>query len=95
MTGLRNVIYLYKSQSGTRNSPARSCRELHLEHPDYPSGKLTVRVIRFNSTKIKICLLLEISVWHDLVELEGKGQQKEINGDSQEKIKKERKKEEP
>ena len=36
-----------------------------------------------------------MSVWHDLVELEGKGQQKEINGDSQEKIKKERKKEEP
>ena len=39
LTALRNVIYFYKSQSGTRNSPARSCRELHLEHPDYPSGK--------------------------------------------------------
>ncbi|XP_078378137.1 uncharacterized protein LOC144661308 isoform X1 [Oculina patagonica] len=39
LRGLGNVIYFYKSQHGTRLSPARSCRELHLEHPDYPSGK--------------------------------------------------------
>lgn len=93
LTALRNVIYFYKSQSGTRNSPARSCRELHLEHPDYPSGKWNVRVLRFTrSAKLRICLLLEISVWQNLVELWGRGQQKEINGDSQEKRKKERKK---
>ena len=39
LRGLGNVIYFYKSQNGTKMSPARSCRELHLEHPDYPSGK--------------------------------------------------------
>ena len=39
LRGLGNVIYFYKSQNGTRTSPARSCRELHLEHPDYPSGR--------------------------------------------------------
>ncbi|KAJ7370521.1 hypothetical protein OS493_031804 [Desmophyllum pertusum] len=38
LRGLGNVIYFYKSQHGTRLSPARSCRELYLEHPDYPSG---------------------------------------------------------
>jgi len=33
-----------------------------------------------------------MSVWQNLVELQGKGQQEEINGDSQEKRGKERKK---
>ena len=42
--------------------------------------------------RCKICLLQEIKVWQNLVELEGKGQRKEISGDSQEKSKKERKK---
>ena len=42
LRGLGNVIYFYKSQKGTRISPARSCRELHLEHPDYPSGRWTI-----------------------------------------------------
>lgn len=37
--GLSSVIYFYKSQNGTRTHPARSCRELNLEHPDYPSGE--------------------------------------------------------
>lgn len=53
LRGLGNVIYFYKSQNGTRISPARSCRELHLEHPDYPSGRwiMTYCMQHRNQTK--------------------------------------------
>lgn len=39
LTSLSNIIYFYKTQHGTRDFPARSCRELYLEHPESPSGK--------------------------------------------------------
>ena len=37
--GFDNVFYNYATQRGTRRIPARSCRDLHLDYPDYPSGK--------------------------------------------------------
>ena len=42
LRGLDYVSTNYKIQNGTRRYPARSCRELHLDYPDYPSGKLAL-----------------------------------------------------
>jgi len=39
LRGLDYVSTNYKIQNGTRRYPARSCRELHLDYPDYPSGR--------------------------------------------------------
>ncbi|XP_044179036.1 collagen alpha chain-like [Acropora millepora] len=39
LRGLDFVVANYKRQNGTRQYPARSCRELHLDYPQYPSGR--------------------------------------------------------
>lgn len=39
MEPLTQKISDYKIQEGTQLRPARSCRELNLEHPEYPSGE--------------------------------------------------------
>lgn len=39
LRGLDFVVANYKRQNGTRQYPARSCRELHLDYPEYPSGR--------------------------------------------------------
>ncbi|KAJ7370530.1 Collagen alpha-2(I) chain [Desmophyllum pertusum] len=39
LTGIDYVFDNYKIQNGTRRYPARSCRELHLDHPEYQSGR--------------------------------------------------------
>ena len=38
LRGINYTLTNYKLQNGTKRYPARSCRELHLDHPDYPSG---------------------------------------------------------
>lgn len=54
LDALSSVIYFYKKQHGTRNSPARSCRELHLEHPESPSGKCKLAYIRLKVKSILV-----------------------------------------
>lgn len=39
LTALSYVVENFRTQNGTRRYPARSCRELHLDYPEYLSGR--------------------------------------------------------
>ena len=56
LTGLEYVFENYKTQNGTRRYPARSCRELHLDFPEYPSGKFKLKGGGYLPTTGNLCM---------------------------------------
>lgn len=47
LTALSYVVENFRTQNGTRRYPARSCRELHLDFPEYLSGMLKIDLISY------------------------------------------------
>ena len=39
---IKNMVHNYKKQDGTKLRPARSCRDLKIDHPEKKDGTMTI-----------------------------------------------------
>lgn len=76
LRGLEYVVTNYKTQNGTRRFPARSCRDLQIDYPEYTSGKSSLNIDFYRTISSRHVakrndfstrrMVLYKSTWHSL-----------------------------